>query len=50
MSKKTISKFTVVVVLTLAMVFGSGVVTQVLGISTTPSVQACGGVGNGGGC
>lgn len=52
MLPKNITKFVVAVALTLAVISGSGVVDEQIGLDITPSVYAgpCTGSGGGGGC
>lgn len=52
MITKNITKIIVAVALTLAVTFGSGVVTEEIGLDVTSSVYAgpCTSGGNGGGC
>jgi hypothetical protein len=49
MSTKCIAKFLIAVALTIATIVGSGVVTEQIGLDSTPTAYACNGSG-GGGC
>ena len=46
---KSVAKFVVAVALTIAVITGSGVVAEQVGLDITPSVYACSN-GGGGGC
>ena len=50
MNTKNITKLFFAVALTLAITLGSGIVTDQIGLSITPSVYACQHGGGGGGC
>lgn len=49
MKRNTIKKIVLAIAFTLALTFGLGIVGEQIGLSTAPTVYACGSA-NGGGC